>query len=85
MEAVSMRRELVAKNRASFLPALAMSLNNLSISLSNVGRRTEALKVAEETVSLYRGACSREPRGFLTRFGDVIGHTGHDVLQLGLL
>jgi tetratricopeptide (TPR) repeat protein len=47
-EAVAIRRVLVRARPAAFTPDLAMSLNNLAIMLSQLGRREEALAISEE-------------------------------------
>ena len=59
MEAVSFSRELVGRNRRTFLAHLAMSLNNLAARLRNVGRRKEAVARAEEAVTAYRELVGR--------------------------
>ena len=41
-----------------------MSLNNLAIRLGEVGRREEAVPVAEEAVALYRALAGRHPDAF---------------------
>ncbi|KAF8330832.1 uncharacterized protein EI90DRAFT_3059439 [Cantharellus anzutake] len=62
-ESVKLYRQLVAVNPGSYTPIwpkaiihpdLAMSLNNLYLALSNLGRHSEALPFIEESVKLYR-------------------------------
>jgi hypothetical protein len=53
-EAVALRRELAGHRPDAFRPALARSLINLADMLGDLGRREEALAVAEEAVALYR-------------------------------
>ncbi|MGD0103440.1 MAG: tetratricopeptide repeat protein, partial [Rhodopila sp.] len=48
----------------AFRPDLAMSLNNLANRLSELGRREDALAVAEEAVSLYRTLAAQRPDAF---------------------
>jgi tetratricopeptide (TPR) repeat protein len=48
-----------------FLPHLAMALNNLSIRLTTVGRRGDALRAVEEAVSYYRELAETAPDAFL--------------------
>ncbi|KAF8332032.1 uncharacterized protein EI90DRAFT_3123113 [Cantharellus anzutake] len=52
-ESVKLWRELVAIHPTSYTPDLARSLNNLYISLGNLGRHSEALPVIEESVKLW--------------------------------
>ena len=47
-------RRLAAANAAAYEPALASSLNNLSVRLAEAGRRDEALTAIEEAVAVYR-------------------------------
>ena len=47
-------RHLAAANAAAYEPALASSLNNLSVRLAEAGRRDEALTAIEEAVAVYR-------------------------------
>jgi hypothetical protein len=53
-EAVELRRQPAADRPAAFNPDLAMSLNNLSICLSNLGHQEEAPMAIQETVKLCR-------------------------------
>ena len=48
----------------AFQPDLAMSLNNLAIRLSELGRRSEALAPAQEAVELYRALARQNPDAF---------------------
>ncbi|MDQ1394271.1 MAG: hypothetical protein QOF30_3248, partial [Acidimicrobiaceae bacterium] len=55
-----------AANAAAHEPALASSLNNLSVRLAEVGRREEGLAAIEEAVAVYRrlaaaNAAAHEP------------------------
>jgi tetratricopeptide (TPR) repeat protein len=43
---------------------LASSLNNLSLRLSNLGRREEALAAIEEAVTTYRALAAERPGVF---------------------
>ena len=53
-EATGLYRQLAESNEAVYTPDLAMSLSNLAICLSGVGRRDEALRPAQEAATLYR-------------------------------
>lgn len=52
--ATDLYRELATANPSAFLPALAMSLNNLATRLAGVGQRDEAVTASQEAVGLYR-------------------------------
>ena len=54
-EAVAAYRQLAAARPDAFTPDLATSLNNLSNRLSDLGRREDALAVAEEAVTFAGG------------------------------
>jgi hypothetical protein len=56
---------LAEANPAAYLPALAMSLKNLGIRFSEVGRRQEALGPAEEAVGIYRRLAEANPAAYL--------------------
>ncbi len=56
---------LAAARPDAFIPDLAMSLNNLANMLSDLGRREEALKAAEEAVGLYRPLADARPDIFI--------------------
>jgi tetratricopeptide (TPR) repeat protein len=61
-EAVAIRRGLAGARPDAFLPDLAMSLNNLSNCLANLGRREEALGAIEEAVAIRRELAGARPR-----------------------
>jgi hypothetical protein len=54
LEALELRRELVAANRDAYVPDLAMSLDNHAIWLFRTGRRDESLRVSQEALTLRR-------------------------------
>jgi hypothetical protein len=54
-------RSLAQANPAPYLPALAMSLNSLSVRLAGAGRRGEALAVVEEAVEIRRSLAHATP------------------------
>lgn len=53
-EAVQIRRKLAEANAKSFLPGLAMSLNNQANRQSEMGQKVEALRSIGEAVAIYR-------------------------------
>ena len=63
-EAVKIRRGLAEKNPGAFNPVLAMSLNNLSNRLSEVGDRESALEAVREAVKIRRGLAEKNPGAF---------------------
>jgi tetratricopeptide (TPR) repeat protein len=52
---------------------LAAALNNLANSLSEVGKREEALEVAREAVSLYRALAAANPDAFTVDLATSLG------------
>jgi tetratricopeptide (TPR) repeat protein len=64
-EAVTIRRDQAGARPETFLPDLAMSLDNLSGCLSALGRREEALAAIEEAVAMYRDLAAARPKAFL--------------------
>jgi hypothetical protein len=63
-EAVAIRRELAQDRPDAFEPDLAMSLNNQSLILKNLGRPEEGLTAAEESVSIRRRLVQGRPDVF---------------------
>jgi len=59
-----MRYRLAEENPAAFNPSLAMSLNNLSVQLADVGDREGALTAIREAVGIYRGLAEKNPAAF---------------------
>ncbi len=57
-------RPLVAANPAAYEPALAMSLNNLSVRLAEAGRRAEGLAAVEEAVEVRRRLAAANPAAY---------------------
>ncbi|WP_322756620.1 tetratricopeptide repeat protein, partial [Frankia sp. Cas3] len=63
-EAVDIRRRLAEVAPDAYLPDLAMSLNNLALFLSGVGRRAEALAPATEAVQIFTQLAEEFPDRF---------------------
>ncbi len=59
-----MRRELVKQNPDAFNPDLANSLHSLSVSLSDMGFRDDALQVIREAVEMRRELVKHNPDAF---------------------
>ena len=55
---------MAAARPDAFAPDLATSLNNLSLRLSDLGRREPALAAIEEAVATYRGLAAARPDAF---------------------
>ena len=62
--AVELYQQLAADQPATFNPALAMSLNNLSSLLSNLGHQEDALMAIQEAVKLRRQLTADQPVAF---------------------
>jgi len=65
-EAVGIRRGLAEGNPGAFNPDLAMSLNNLSLRLADLGDRGGALEAVREAVEIRRGLAEKNPGAFET-------------------
>lgn len=65
----------------TFTPALATSLNSLSVRLSDLGRREDALTAVDEAVALYRELHARDPRVFARPLATILAFAGE--LHLG--
>jgi tetratricopeptide (TPR) repeat protein len=82
-EAVTLVRELAAKNRDAFLPDLASALNNLGIRYSDLGRREEALAASEEAVTLHRELVAKNRDAFLPNLAGALNNLGNRYSNLG--
>ena len=65
-KAVEIYRGLAEENPGAFNPVLAMSLNNLSNRLSEVGDRGGALEASRKAVEIYRGLAEKNAAAFET-------------------
>jgi tetratricopeptide (TPR) repeat protein len=82
-EAVEIRRRLAETNPAAYLPGLTMSLNNLGIRLSEVGRLEEALATASEAVVTYRRLAEASPAAYLPDLAVALNNLGIRLSELG--
>lgn len=57
-------RRLAAANPAAFEPHLAMALNNLGVSFSNLGQREPARAASDEALEIYRRLAAASPAAF---------------------
>ncbi len=59
-----------------------MSLNNLALRLSELGRRDEALAPAQEAVIIYRKLAQKNPDAFLPDLARSLGTFGGILMEL---
>ncbi|MEJ5241467.1 MAG: tetratricopeptide repeat protein, partial [Anaerolineales bacterium] len=81
-EAAALYRQLAQINPQAFLPDLAMSLNNLGVLFSELGRREEALQAAQEAVEIRRQLAQVNPQAFLPDLARSLGSYGSILLAL---
>src|SRR5258708_31078368 len=65
-EALKTYRELAQKNPETYLPYVAMTLNNLGILDSDQNRMAEARKEYEEALKIYEAFAKQDPEQFTT-------------------
>ena len=61
---MDIRRALAAQRPDAFLPDLAASLNNLHVMWGELGRREDALALAQEAVHIRRTLAAQRPDAF---------------------
>jgi hypothetical protein len=76
-------RSLADANPAGWLPNLAMSLNNVSNRLGDVGRREEALAAIEEAVGVYRALAEANPAARLPELAMALNNLSVDLADAG--
>ena len=81
-EAVTVYRRLAEVNPAAYLPALAGSLNNVSVDLGALGRGEEGLAAVEEAVVIRRRLAEVNPAAYLP---DLAGSLNNVSVRLGAL
>ncbi len=81
--AIGLYRKLVKDRPDVFLPDLGMSLHNLGIRLSDLGRREEALEAAKEAVEIYRRLAEDRPDVFLPNLAGSLNNLGGRLSALG--
>jgi tetratricopeptide (TPR) repeat protein len=67
----------------TYLPDLAMSLNNCSIDLREAGRREEGLAAVEEAVRHYRALAEASPDVHLPDLAMSLNNLSIDLAQVG--
>jgi tetratricopeptide (TPR) repeat protein len=60
-----------------------MSLHNLGIRLSEMGRRAEALQATQEAVDLYRRLAAQRPDAFLPYLAGSLHNLGNRLSEMG--
>jgi len=81
--AVDRYRELAGERPDTFLPDLAMSLDNLGNRLSDVGHREEALEVTRESVEIYRKFAGARPDVRLADLAVSLNNLGNRLGDVG--
>ncbi|MBO3742201.1 tetratricopeptide repeat protein [Actinoplanes flavus] len=82
-EAARIYRRLAEANPDAHLPALAMSLNSLSLFLAKLGRWEQALGVSEEAVDIYRRLAEANPNVYLPDLAMSVNNLGMRLAELG--
>ena len=82
-EAVTAYRQLADARPDAFLPNLAMSLNNQSLSLADLGRREDAQAAIEEAVTAYRQLADARPDAFLPNLAMSLNNQSLSLADLG--
>ncbi len=81
-EALAIRRELAAGDRAAFGEALASSLNNAAIWLAGAGRSAEADQLSAEGILLCRDLMDSNPRRIRPVLASALNTSGMRMLEL---
>lgn len=74
---------MVEPSPAAYLSDLALSLNNLSLRLSEVGRREEGLAACEEAVTIYRRLTQTTPAAYLPDLATSLTNLSERLGELG--
>ena len=76
-------REPAQQRPDAFRPGLAMALNIVATLLSDLGRREEALAVAEEAAAHYRELATLRPDAFRPNLAGLLNNLGNRLGDLG--
>ncbi|MFZ3568774.1 tetratricopeptide repeat protein [Streptomyces sp. BH097] len=76
-------RALIATDPDTFLPDLALSLNNLSIRLGRLGRHEDALTAIEEAVTARRGLAKARPDAYLPDLASSLNNLAVQLARVG--
>ena len=82
-QAVDHHRQLAAARPDEFTPNLAGMVSNLSLRLSDLGRREDALATADEAVALYRQLAAARPDAFTPNLAMAVNNLSLRLSDLG--
>ncbi|MEV6798600.1 tetratricopeptide repeat protein [Micromonospora rifamycinica] len=82
-QSVDLRRELTTTNRDTYLPQLALSLNNYAVRLAQTGQRTEALDASQEAVYLRRELAATNRDVYLPNLATSLNNHAIRLAQAG--
>lgn len=71
-EALTIREELAAERPESFLPALAMTHQNLGVLLHELGRTEDALSETQKGAMLRRQLAAERPEAFMSELASSL-------------
>ena len=77
-----MYRELAAASPDRYRPDLAVSLTNLGVRLSELGRPADALPVTEEAVAIRRELAAASPDRYRPNFAAVLDNLAEALMAL---
>jgi len=76
-------RGLAEEKPETYLPLMAVGLNNKGVMLSALGRHEEALKATEEAVEIHRELAERNPEAYLPDLAMSLSNLGAKYSYLG--
>ncbi len=82
-QAVTVYRRLAAANAAAYEPALAMSLNNLSVRLAEAGRREEGLAAIQEAVTVRRRLAAASAAAYEPALASSLNNLSNRLAEAG--
>ncbi|WP_346619580.1 tetratricopeptide repeat-containing serine protease family protein [Blastococcus montanus] len=82
-QAVDHHRIVTADNPETHTPRLAGALNNLSVRLTDLGRREDALTAVEEATGLYRALADARPDAFTPHLATALNNLSVQLADLG--
>ncbi|MGR4879377.1 caspase family protein [Streptomyces sp. LARHCF249] len=80
---IAMVRELVGVREDEFRPDLASALGNVSISLSQAGRRLDAVAPAQEAADLYRDLADSDPAAYRPELARSLNNLSNFQVEAG--
>ena len=76
-------RRLAAGNPPAYEPALASSLNNLSVDLADAGRRDEGLTAIQDAVKIRRRLAAANPAAYEPALAMSLNNLSLDLADAG--